>query len=93
MARAHRKSEALLTMISSRNVVKWSEKDGINRQDHQNYLTSFTETFYNSVIALIEKAVKAEVSLSQDDLYIEVDFVCIVCCLLYSMLHKKYQSI
>ena len=55
-----------------RNFVKWSEKDGINRLDHKSYLEAFKESFYHSVIELIDKAVHKERQLIQDDLYIEV---------------------
>ena len=60
------------TIFFFRNFVKWSEKDGINRLDHKAYLNAFKESFYQSVIALIDKAVRKERQLIQDDLYIEV---------------------
>lgn len=55
-----------------RNTVYWSEKDGINREDHDNYLQTFKDSFYNSMVDKIDKAVKKEHSLVMDELYIEV---------------------
>ena len=54
--------------------MRWSETEGINRLDHKAYLEAFKESFYQSVVALIEKAVHKEKKLIQDDLYIEVSY-------------------
>ncbi|XP_045162803.2 NACHT and WD repeat domain-containing protein 2-like [Mercenaria mercenaria] len=56
----------------SRNTVKWSEKDGINREDHDSYLRTFKDSFFNSMVDKIDKAVKKQRSLIMDELYIEV---------------------
>ncbi|KAL3862492.1 hypothetical protein ACJMK2_008453 [Sinanodonta woodiana] len=52
--------------------VKWSNKDGINREDHKTYLESFAATFYDCVVNLIDKAVQREHRQNQDEVYIEV---------------------
>ncbi|KAL3862495.1 hypothetical protein ACJMK2_008455 [Sinanodonta woodiana] len=56
----------------TRTQVKWSNKDGISREDHKTYLESFAVTFYDSVVNLIDKAVQREHRLNQDEVYIEV---------------------
>ena len=53
-------------------MVRWSNKDGINKEDHRQYLNNFKDIFSNSIISKIDKAVEMENSLATDDLYIEV---------------------
>ncbi|KAJ8320337.1 hypothetical protein KUTeg_001924 [Tegillarca granosa] len=52
--------------------IKWSEKDGINRDEHSDYLTQFGNLFYTSIKQRIDKAVKDESNMSNLDLYIEI---------------------
>ncbi|KAK3582782.1 hypothetical protein CHS0354_035720 [Potamilus streckersoni] len=52
--------------------VKWSNKDGINREDHKTYFELFAATFYDGVVNLIDKAVQREHCLNMDEVYIEV---------------------
>ena len=55
-----------------RNMVRWSEKEGINRLDHEAYLQEFKRSFFDSMVAKIDSAVHREKSLNTDELYIEV---------------------
>ncbi|XP_060582877.1 NACHT and WD repeat domain-containing protein 2-like [Ruditapes philippinarum] len=64
--------EKLQNTNISRHTVQWSEKDGINRQDHDSYLSTFKDSFFNSMVDKIDKAVKQQRSLIMDELYIEV---------------------
>ncbi|KAL4221581.1 NACHT and WD repeat domain-containing protein 2 [Mactra antiquata] len=56
----------------NRHTVRWSEKEGINREDHADYLQVFKDSFYTSIVKKIDKAVQNEQSLVTDELYIEV---------------------
>ena len=67
--------------FTCRYSVKWSEHEGINRQDHQQYLDNFKDSFYNSMVVKIESAVQKERSLNMDGLYIEVWFIVESACL------------
>ncbi|XP_061189796.1 NACHT and WD repeat domain-containing protein 2-like [Saccostrea echinata] len=55
-----------------RSLVRWSDKEGINREDHKGYLTNFAEQFYGGIKSLLDKSVSMESELSKDNLYIEV---------------------
>lgn len=52
--------------------MKWSDKEGINREDHKSYLESFAKQFYEGVRSLLDKSISLETELSKDNLYIEV---------------------
>lgn len=52
--------------------MKWSDKEGINREDHKSYLERFAKQFYDGVRSLLDKSVSLETELSKDNLYIEV---------------------
>ncbi|KAH3755207.1 hypothetical protein DPMN_189897 [Dreissena polymorpha] len=70
------RDEKLVRKLNNFNItrysVKWSEHEGINRQDHQQYLDNFKDSFYNSMVVKIESAVQKERSLNMDGLYIEL---------------------
>lgn len=52
--------------------MKWSDKEGINREDHKSYLERFAKQFYEGVRSLLDKSISLETELSKDNLYIEV---------------------
>ncbi|XP_056004736.1 NACHT and WD repeat domain-containing protein 2-like [Ostrea edulis] len=55
-----------------RSVVKWSDRGGINREDHRDYLEEFAGQFYEGIKNLLDRSVSMESELSKDNLYIEV---------------------
>ena len=75
--------------------MKWSDKEGINREDHRAYLDSFAKQFYDGITNLLDRSVSLENELLKDNLYIEVwNYNCIVICLSKHLNKqiKKYEE-
>jgi hypothetical protein len=52
--------------------IEWSDREGINKDDHASYLKDFGETFYTRIVDLIENAINKQMKLSYNKLVLEI---------------------
>ena len=52
--------------------IKWSDNEGVNEEDHQDYLKEFCNTFEREILRQVEHAVKTSTNVSGDPLYEEI---------------------
>ena len=45
------------------NTIQWSDNEGINKEEHEEYLINFCETFYIRIVQLIERAISKQLKL------------------------------